>query len=686
MLSSQRSSRTSSSGSSVTSAKLRERQKQVELQAKVRALQEKQKLYEAKQKLEKAQTEITMKEEEIDLKTQLEISLEKTKILDEYAGSQVHSPHSSIVSQSVPVKPTDAVSTYLNPLASSFVPVAPVVKDDSKIVTPAIKNEESVETSIIRSVVQQLRKPVPDIQKFSGNPLEFQIFMRQFKTKIVDNSNSEDEMMSYLEQLTSGEAHQVVKGYTYLDARKGYQAALDELQERYGNDEVIANALIQRALGWPIVKADSCKGLDEFAIFLTECLNAVKSLIAVKVLEYPDNLRKLVMKLPYYCQERWRSVVLQRRQQNGIVLFQDLVNFVKTEAKKANDPLYGKEAMRHEDKVQQSAKKASFASKGKPKATFLTDIYQEKSSAKDDSVVLSNPSSQQKICVYCGGTSHSIDSCYKLQAKPHEDRLSFLRSKGLCFRCFTQGHRSKNCKETAVCKHCKGNHQSVLHMKKESESKSTEKKISTACTSSSCSNMEAGETECTLAIIPVKVSSKNGLRVETTLAFMDPGSTVSFCSESLLNRLGCSGKRMEVTLGTMGEPYTTVVTAVNELQVHDLNLVHTVSLPTVYSKDKMPVTSSHIPTQSDISCWEHLQDIEVLAVDAEVELLIGGNVPDAYTPFEVRTGPTGSPHGTRTRLGWIFWNVLRSPSASHDSPVFSLDSPVISERMQLFQT
>jgi hypothetical protein len=39
--------------------------------------------------------------------------------------------------------------------------------------------------------------------------------------------------------------------------------------------------------------------------------------------------------------------------------------------------------------------------------------------------------------------------------------------------------------------------------------------------------------------------------------------------------------------------------------------------------------------------------------------MIGNNVPDAYTPFKVATGPSGSPHSTKTRLGWIVWNLIR---------------------------
>jgi hypothetical protein len=49
--------------------------------------------------------------------------------------------------------------------------------------------------------------------------------------------------------------------------------------------------------------------------------------------------------------------------------------------------------------------------------------------------------------------------------------------------------------------------------------------------------------------------------------------------------------------------------------------------------------------------WIHLSNITLPNVTAEIGLLIGSNVPDAYAPFEVVTGPSGSPHATRTRLG-----------------------------------
>lgn len=51
------------------------------------------------------------------------------------------------------------------------------------------------------------------------------------------------------------------------------------------------------------------------------------------------------MKLPFYLQEKWRNVVYELKDRKEAVTFQNLVNFVRKEAKKANDPIYGKGVM-----------------------------------------------------------------------------------------------------------------------------------------------------------------------------------------------------------------------------------------------------------------------------------------------------------------------------------------------------
>ncbi|XP_071094674.1 uncharacterized protein [Haliotis cracherodii] len=667
--------------STISSAMLLERQRKAELQAKVKALKEKQKLNQAK-------LEIKMKEEELELRTQLEISEARSKVLDVYDNdqddrnsarkymtfdegsidqslkSEMHRDH--VIREHVPhMQKSEGANR--NPRVSPFSSYAYEQPSDNMII----------------SIVQQLRKPVPDIQKFNGNPLEFQKFMRQFRTKIISNSSSEDELMCYLEQFTEGEAHQVVKSFSYLDARSGYKAAMAELEERYGNQETIANALIKRAMCWPNIKADNAKSLDEYAVFLNECQNAVKSLYSVKVLEYPDNIRKLVMKLPFHCQEKWRGIVLQIRLSRSTVEFSDLVQFVRKEAQKAMDPMYGKEAMRPDDKKQVQKRVWANPSTVKvpTKLTFGTDLVKANKMGKDYNN--QQPSrfdtNVQRPCDYCGNDGHLIDSCKKLASKPHIDRLNFLKSKGLCFRCFEQGHRSKECHKIVICQCCKGNHSTILHIDSQ-----TNLKCLSACTGQASEDMETGDSsgECTLAVIPVKVTFKDTLKVISTYAFLDPGSTISFCSESLMNKLGCSGKskKVEITIDTLGEPHTSFVHAISGLKVHDMDMKNTVVLPTVYSRSHIPVTSRHIPNDSDVAEWSHLGGIHLPSLESGVDLLIGANAPDAYSPFEVKVGPQGSPHATRTRLGWILWNVVR-PSGEEGKQHFpSMRTDIVNVR------
>ena len=74
-------------------------------------------------------------------------------------------------------------------------------------------------------------------------------------------------------------------------------------------------------------------------------MHAVQSMEAVRVLEYSGNFKKLVGKLPFHLHDRWSSIVLQTKDRGDTVKFSQLVDFVKKEAQKANDPTFGRDAI-----------------------------------------------------------------------------------------------------------------------------------------------------------------------------------------------------------------------------------------------------------------------------------------------------------------------------------------------------
>ncbi|XP_033101162.1 uncharacterized protein LOC117104423 [Anneissia japonica] len=162
-----------------------------------------------------------------------------------------------------------------------------------------------------------------------------------------------------------------------------------------------------------------------------------------------------------------------------------------------------------------------------------------------------------------------------------------------------------------------------------------------------------------MAIVPVLARSKrSGLSIET-YAFMDPGSSVSFCTDELRKKLGLGGRKARITLDTMGTSHTLDTRIVTGIELSNLEATHTLELPNVYSKGSMPVSHVHIPRKKDIEEWPHMERVQLPDIDAEIGLLIGNDVAEAYTPLEIVTGPPGSPYASRTALGWIPWNVVR---------------------------
>ena len=169
-----------------------------------------------------------------------------------------------------------------------------------------------------------------------------------------------------------------------------------------------------------------------------------------------------------------------------------------------------------------------------------------------------------------------------------------------------------------------------------------------------------------MAIVPVQVRFRDGIKAVKTYAFMDPGSTVTFCSERLAQQLGVSGPCKSITLDTMGKPYSMKTYLIDGLKLSDLDMKNEIDLPVTYTKGTIPVSKHHIPRTDDIAKWDHLGDISLPEIDADIGLLLGNNVADAYTPFDLKTGPPGTPYAARTMLGWVIWNLVRDEQVQND--------------------
>lgn len=128
-----------------------------------------------------------------------------------------------------------------------------------------------------------------------------------------------------------------------------------------------------------------------------------------------------------------------------------------------------------------------------------------------------------------------------LKAQPHDIKVKLLKENGICFGCLTKGHMSKTCKRRMTCQLCQGKHPSILHINKPADNQpsyeimnATKKSISgTLFSVDKEEDIGAGK-DCKLSIVPVQIKSSKGNKTILTYAFLDPGSTATFCTENLM--------------------------------------------------------------------------------------------------------------------------------------------------------
>ncbi|KAK0152984.1 hypothetical protein N1851_005351 [Merluccius polli] len=328
--------------------------------------------------------------------------------------------------------------------------------------------------------------------------------------------------------------------------------ALKLLQERYGNELKVATALIEKASKWPQIKTEDGKALSAFSVFLISCRNAMEDIDYMEEMDNPTTMRTIISKLPFKMRERWRvhAYGIQEKQHNR-VKFTELVSFVEHQAKIVSDPLFGDLDTAPTEKVtkkyQQGSKPKKDSRQGSSFATKVDQVADTEPSETKSKNDVSLNCAFTKPCMFCE-KNHTLQECRKIREQAHKERVSFLKKNGLCFSCLVKGHMSKECKKKMTCEVCSFKHPSLLHFSSK-EKGAREKPVGTEVDkASSVASAPADVSEetsactgagdsCVLAIVPVKVKASKSDKTFEVYAFIDPGSSASFCTEALARQL-----------------------------------------------------------------------------------------------------------------------------------------------------
>jgi hypothetical protein len=382
----------------------------------------------------------------------------------------------------------------------------------------------------------------------------------------------------------------------------------------------------------------------------------VQAIGCMSEVDNQKTLLRIIERLPKYLQERWLKVAhdIRSSAKKKIPTIDDVLKFIRQVADERNDPIYGRLADRPSANSQENRK------------TSMNAVIREQSQSNGNGTRLD---STKTPCALCSG-QHGLHGCSVFKGKPVQDRREFAKQNNLCFNCLRKGHLSINCHDVRCCTAigCGKKHATLLHLnddaRRQISNNSETIVVSNVAECQGNSVNVKGQVEnqynytgtgfsrVVLPVLPIIVQSPNGERV-LTHALLDTGSTNTFCSKHFADKLKLHGRLERVTLATLGNPETTLLTEMCSFSVSDLESKHTIHIDRVYSSRSLPLKLEGMPKIQDIKCWPHLKNLVLPEINTgEIDLLIGQDVPEALIPREVIMGPLNSPYAVKTLLGW----------------------------------
>ena len=540
------------------------------------------------------------------------------------------------------------------------------------------------------------RLPVPEPPIFTGNPLEYNDWVISFRTLVEEKYIPPKDKIHYLKRYLGGPAKEAVSSYFLLGSETAYDEARALLEDRYGNLFLVTEAFRDKLESWPKIPARDGKSLRAFSDFLRQCKTAMTHLADLRILDDSRENKKLLQKLPDWVVTRWSRIVAKSRKDCKFPSFADFSDFIAEEARIACDPVTSFEAL----KIAPPKEKGD---KEKEKVTPPKD----KKRAPAARTFASESESKEIKCSFCKKLGHVLSDCRTFTAKPSDEKVDFVKTSGLCFGCLQHGHLSKNCPQKDTCKKCTKKHPTSLHMEprvyQETAAKSeTKEQPKTAAKETKeppketkeppkeqkpavCRKVFRGKAESASSmIVPVWVSTQIEPEKEYLVyALLDTPSDTTFILDQTAKDLNAQAVDVALKLTTMTSRDELIhCKKYSDIVVRGFDLDTRIHLPSVYSRDFIPVNKSHIPTAETAKKWPHLASLSDKVPplqDCDIGLLIGYNCPQALAPRGCITGEDNQPFAIQTVLGWSVVGCIDAVEDSGD--IIGLSHKVITTRV-----
>ena len=247
----------------------------------------------------------------------------------------------------------DVYTSHENPDCAKM---ADVLQDPSKLLEPskehskAVTTLKPVETAQLQNAFMDMIKlqtaPKPDLDVFSGDPLEYLFFRANFREVVESSVTDQRGRLTRLIKYTSGEAQELIKHFVHAESHDCYDKAVRLLDKEYGNMHLLSCSYLKQLRQWEAISDDDPVGFKKLYRFLLKC-QTFKQLDRLQELDSTDVLATIISKVHPSHQSRWNRRAVEIRRGGKEANFADLVKFFEKEAEMLNDPAYSRKALSH---------------------------------------------------------------------------------------------------------------------------------------------------------------------------------------------------------------------------------------------------------------------------------------------------------------------------------------------------
>ena len=197
----------------------------------------------------------------------------------------------------------------------------------------------------LAKMIQANSAPKPDLEAFTGDPLEYPFFKASFRDVVESAVTDQRGRLTRLIKYTTGDAKDLIKHLVHASPDTCYDEAVDMLDKEYGNPHLIHQSYIRELRQWEQLKPNDTAGYKKLNRFLLKC-QTYKTTYNLKELDSAEMIRTVIRKVHSSLQERWnRKAVNIRKNDSREPDFSDLLKFVEYEVALLSDPSYSKDAL-----------------------------------------------------------------------------------------------------------------------------------------------------------------------------------------------------------------------------------------------------------------------------------------------------------------------------------------------------